>query len=170
MLFRSETALNYNKEAKIDNGTCEYCPCGWQVNANYNDRRPVSECNQKCVETEEHKREAEAKKEKEEAERLRKIEEGRRCTNCDLIEKLMNGKGGNVNLNLEMHTNGKKAVIDVNETPTININNPEEVKTAKVEKPKKVKKEKSNSDLSWFKRKAKVSEPTEPAKDHVSLF
>ena len=100
-----KSALNYDESAKTDNGTCEYCPCGYEVNKNYNTKRPTSDCNQKCIETTSSKLKREADEMKKEAERVKKLEEGRRCTNCDLIEKIMNGKSGNVNFNMNMQSN-----------------------------------------------------------------
>ena len=78
-------SLNYNEDAVISDGSCEYCPCNYVKNPNYNKKRPVSDCNTKCIPVEKPKTE-EPKKE---------------CTKCDIIEKLSTGKAGvNVNLNI----------------------------------------------------------------------
>jgi hypothetical protein len=84
-------SLNYNPNAIIDDGKCEYCPCGTIVNKNYNPKLPISECNQKCVKiavTEEAKDNNESD-----------------CTNCELIEKLAKANA-NVNINLELPAEG----------------------------------------------------------------
>mgnify|MGYP001264319815 CR=1 FL=1 len=40
------TALNYNKEANADNGSCEYCPCDQMKNPDYD---PLRNCGDKCI-------------------------------------------------------------------------------------------------------------------------
>jgi len=75
-------ALNFDELAIIDNGKCEYCPCGSILNPAFNPKRPVSDCNAKCLSLEE-----------------KKAEEG--CTNCDILKKLMESKA-NINLNMTM--------------------------------------------------------------------
>lgn len=168
-----KSALNYNEKAKTDNGTCEYCPCGYEINRGFNDKRPISDCNQKCTETDESKARRAAEALRIEAERLRKLEESRRCTNCDLIEKLMNGKGGNININLDVNAGSKAKTTVQTETISEVINAPvtNKIKAPKT-KEKSVKSKKDNTDVSWFKRKAKVSDTPvkEPSNDHVSLF
>ena len=39
-------ALNYNKEANTDNGSCEYCPCDFMKNPYYD---PIRNCGDKCI-------------------------------------------------------------------------------------------------------------------------
>jgi hypothetical protein len=101
------------------------------------------------------------------------LEESRRCTNCDLIEKLMNGKGGNININLDVNAGSKAKTTVQTETISEVINAPvtNKIKAPKT-KEKSVKSKKDNTDVSWFKRKAKVSDTPvkEPSNDHVSLF
>lgn len=78
-------SLNYNEDAIISDETCEYCPCDYIKNPEYNKNRPISSCNTKCIPVIKPKVE-EPKKE---------------CSNCDLIDRLSNGKAEvNVNLNL----------------------------------------------------------------------
>lgn len=79
-------ALNFDEYAFIENGSCTYCPCGSIKNENFNEKRPESSCNQKCILLEQPVSEEEK-------------EEG--CTNCDLIKGLLEGKS-NVNLNIQM--------------------------------------------------------------------
>ena len=76
-------ALNYDEAAIVDNGKCEYCPCGTFLNANFNPKRPVSDCNAKCLSVEVVK------------------EEDKGCTNCDIMKQLMDSKA-NININMSM--------------------------------------------------------------------
>jgi outer membrane protein assembly factor BamE (lipoprotein component of BamABCDE complex) len=75
-------ALNFDELAIIDNGKCEYCPCGSILNPAFNPKRPVSDCNTKCLSSEEKKQEP-------------------GCTNCDILKQLMDSKA-NINLNMTM--------------------------------------------------------------------
>ena len=78
-------SLNYNEDAIIADTTCEYCPCDFIKNPDYNKNRPVSTCNTKCIPVPKPKVE----------------EDKKECTKCDIIERLSTGKAGvNVNLNL----------------------------------------------------------------------
>lgn len=81
-------AVNYNPNAIIDDGSGEYCPCGYEQNPNFNPRRPISDCNQKCIkiETEEDK----------------KADENSGCTNCDIIDKLSKSNS-NIHINLDLN-------------------------------------------------------------------
>ncbi len=79
-------ALNYDEFAFIENGSCSYCPCGSIKNENFNEKRPESSCNQKCILLEQP---------------LAAEEQEEGCTNCDLIKGLLEGKS-NVNLNIQM--------------------------------------------------------------------
>lgn len=155
-----KSALNYNDNAKIDNGTCEYCPCGYEVNKSYNTKRPTSDCNQKCIETTASKLKREADEMRKEAERVKKLEESRRCTNCDLIEKLMNGKSGNLNFNIDLQSNLNSSSNGSNATK-IDFNS--NIDTKKLAKTKK---QKSEGGFALFKKKSKKSEES----GHVSLF
>lgn len=40
------TALNYNKDATADNGTCEFCPCDQMKNPEYD---PIRKCGDICI-------------------------------------------------------------------------------------------------------------------------
>jgi len=44
-------SINYNPKATVDDGQCEYCPCGTIKNPNYNPKRPISSCNAICLDT-----------------------------------------------------------------------------------------------------------------------
>jgi hypothetical protein len=91
-------SLNYNKNAIIDDGSCKYCPCGFEVNPNFNPKRAESDCNQKCTKIKDDSEQAEGNgnggNDKEE------------CSNCDIIEKLSKSNA-NITINLELDENGK---------------------------------------------------------------
>jgi Zn-finger protein len=80
-------SLTYNPNAIFDDGSCEYPPCGFEINPNFNPKRPVGDCNQKYI-------------------KIAKVEENvknEECTNCDLIEKLSKA---NANININLDVNG----------------------------------------------------------------
>jgi hypothetical protein len=85
-------SLNYNPNAIFDDGSCEYPPCGYEVNPNFNPKRPVGDCNQKFIKIPT----LDQKEEKEEG-----------CSNCDLIEKLSKANA-NININLDVNENNSK--------------------------------------------------------------
>ena len=41
-----QEAINYDPAAVVDNETCEYCPCGYYINPNYN---PKNACEEQCI-------------------------------------------------------------------------------------------------------------------------
>jgi hypothetical protein len=85
-------AINYNPNAIIDDGSAEYCPCGYEENPNFNPKRPVSDCNQKCIKiaTEEDKKSE---------------TQGNGCTNCEIIDKLSKSNS-NIHINLDLNAAG----------------------------------------------------------------
>ena len=70
-------AINYNSSAIIDDGTCEYCPCGYYKNPNYN---PRNECEEQCIQD-------------------AVAEEEENCSICDIV------KGADGNINISVNTN-----------------------------------------------------------------
>jgi hypothetical protein len=40
------SALNYDESATKDNGTCDYCPCDFMKNPDYD---PIRNCGEKCI-------------------------------------------------------------------------------------------------------------------------
>ncbi len=79
-------SLNYNPDAIVSDGACEYCPCEYIKNPNFNSMQPVSECNSKCISIANHD-----------------AGNGQvSCSNCEIIDKLTASKATiNVNLNLD---------------------------------------------------------------------
>lgn len=84
-------SLNYNPSAVIDDGSCKYCPCGFEINPNFNPKRPESDCNQKCT-----------KIESDDA----GITPGDDCNKCDVLNKLSNS---NAKLNINLNLDGNKS-------------------------------------------------------------
>jgi len=74
-------SLSFDPDAREDDGSCEYCECGMVPNPEYNDKRPISDCNSRCIAIE-----GEEKEEK-------------KCDECDLIDALK-GSGSTININL----------------------------------------------------------------------
>lgn len=98
-------SLNYNPNAIIDDGSGEYCPCGYVKNENFNPKRPVSDCNSKCLKI----------KTEEEAEKNES-----NCNNCDLIDKLSKS---NANININLDVNGNDSKGNSNNSNSKNSNN-----------------------------------------------
>jgi hypothetical protein len=87
-------SLSYDPDALEDDGSCEYCECGFVVNPAYNDKRPISECNARCIDQDliDENGNILSKKNTE-------VEEGKQCDECDLIDAI---KGSGATINIEM--------------------------------------------------------------------
>ena len=86
-----DLALNFEAGAVIDDGSCEYPPCGYALNPDFNPKKPVSECNSRFISIKEDV----------------VIEEVvNQCSDCDMIEKLVGGNA-NINVTLKMNSNGR---------------------------------------------------------------
>jgi hypothetical protein len=116
-----ENSLNYNPNAVIDDGSCEYCPCGFIQNPNYNAKRKDSDCNQKCVKI---------ANDDDNAEENTKGNKASECTDCDLIDKLSKS---NANITINLKLDGKR------ETNKKSVKEPKAAKVPKLNV-KKVKK------------------------------
>jgi hypothetical protein len=86
-----ELALNFNSAAVLDDESCEYPPCGYAVNPNFNPKKPVSVCNSRFISIK-----------KEEVSEMQEEE----CSDCELIQKLANGNA-TINVTLKMNSNGR---------------------------------------------------------------
>jgi hypothetical protein len=86
-------ALNFDVEAILDDGKCEYCPCGTYMNAEFNSRRPESDCNKRCLPVPSQIVVAESEEE---------------CSNCEIIKALAESKA-NVSVNLELNDKKKSS-------------------------------------------------------------
>jgi len=90
------SSLSYNPSAVIDDGSCEYCPCGYDQNPNYNPKRKESDCNKKCIKTQ---------TDKESASNSGSDNGSQECTDCDIIDKLSKSNA-NITINLELNEKG----------------------------------------------------------------
>ena len=97
-------SLSYNPDAMIDDGKCEYPPCGYEINENFNPKRPISDCNQKYTKILV----------------IEEIVEENECDNCDIIEKLSKSNA-TLNITLDQNQNRPKK-------STIKFGSSEEVK------------------------------------------
>lgn len=107
-----DQALNYNESAIIESGTCEYCPCYYEMNPEFNKKRPVSDCNARClpIRTEEFI----------DGELVVKVggkvinnkpQDEKMCSDCDIIEQLANSKA-NVNVTIDMGASSGQTLIN----------------------------------------------------------
>jgi hypothetical protein len=87
-----DKALNYKADAVIDDGLCEYPPCGYELNPKFNPKRPVSESNTRFIYVE--------------SLTTINIKEPEQCSDCEIIEKLVNGNA-NIDLTLKLDSNGR---------------------------------------------------------------
>jgi hypothetical protein len=85
-------SLNYNPNAVIDDGSCKYCPCGFEINPNFNPKRPESDCNQKCVKIKSDDENANGG-------------DADGCGKCEIIDKLSKSNA-NIHINLELPDDG----------------------------------------------------------------
>ncbi len=120
-------SLSYNPSAVIDDGSCEYCPCGFEQNPNFNPKRKESDCNKKCVKTESEKESGSNNNAKNGSEE---------CTDCDIIDKLSKSNA-NITINLELK--GKSSSTKKSEKTAKSTKAPKLPKTSKVDL-KKIKK------------------------------
>jgi hypothetical protein len=87
-------SLSYDPDALEDDGSCEYCDCGMVPNPVYNEKRPISKCNTRCISED---------KVDENGKLIKKAEENsnKTCNECDLIDAIK-GSGASVNIELNM--------------------------------------------------------------------
>lgn len=95
------TALNFNAAAVIDDESCEYCPCGFYKNPNYN---PKNACEQECLEIEVEEEEDD-------------------CSICDVIKESSGDVNISVNTTAPWGSEGKKGNGGIN-IPTISTGMP----------------------------------------------
>ena len=76
-------SLSFDPDAREDDGSCEYCECGMVPNPEYNDKRPISDCNSRCIAIEGEEKEEE------------------KCDECDLIDALK-GSGSTINIEVDL--------------------------------------------------------------------
>ena len=79
-------ALNFNKDAVIDDNSCTYCPCNYYANPLYDEN---SDCEEQCLPIEEEEEEVE--------EENNSSSEENACTLCDVVQ----AANGQVNINIK---------------------------------------------------------------------
>ena len=113
-------SLNYNKEAVISDGNCEYCPCDFVKNPNYDKNKPAASCqtnNLKCIPVKKPvdntvKKPVEAEKKKE-------------CTDCDIIERIASNPNAKINVNFSSNSNALRNIFSPSKNQTtISLNEP----------------------------------------------
>ena len=79
------SALNYNPDAIINNGSCEFCPCDYYKNPNYDSNK---ECEEQCIPVDNGDADNNGDGDGDEAED---------CSLCDIVS----AANGNVNINIK---------------------------------------------------------------------
>ena len=92
-------SLSYDPDALEDDGSCEYCDCGMAPNPEYNDKRPISDCNSRCIDEDLID---------ENGNIIRKKKEEEKCDKCDLIDALKDSDA-TVNINIGSKRSNKKS-------------------------------------------------------------
>ena len=129
------SSLTYNPSAVIDDGSCEYCPCGFTANPNFNDKRKESDCNKKCIKIESNENSGDEGS----GNKNNSSKNESTCSDCDIIDKLSKSNA-NITINLKLDGNSgsrkKSSSVEIQKIKT-----PKAPKTPKVEL-KKIKKNK----------------------------
>ena len=118
-------SLNYNSTADYDDGSCEYCPCGYELIRNDNNENPNCNEKPKCVKIEDEESKEEIIEEKKPAtEKQIQTSIFRRkpqCTKCDVIDKVLQNGSGNLDMRIIMSgSDFEDGEILINETPVQN--------------------------------------------------
>ena len=127
-------SLTYDPDAIEDDGSCEYCDCGMAPNPEYSDKRPISECNSRCIDEGLIDANGNIIRNKK-----AEVEADEKCDQCDLIDALKDSES-TVNLTISMGSKkAKKKAIKV--APNDFSLNPKALKSLKgvSEKKKKIK-------------------------------
>lgn len=111
-------SLNFNPDAVIDNGKCEYCPCGYELVRNQNNDNPNCNEKPKCVkikiDSDKEKDESKEKSESKEKESI--LRKKPKCTKCDVIDKVLQNGSGNLDMRIIMNgTDFEDGEIIINE-------------------------------------------------------
>ena len=104
-------SLNYNSMADYDDGSCEYCPCGYELVRNDDNANPNCNEKPKCVKIEEPKKDT-----------IKEpvVKKKPKCTKCDVIDKVLQNGSGNLDMRIIMSgSDFKDGEILINESPLI---------------------------------------------------
>ena len=145
-------SINYNKDAVVSDGNCEYCPCDFVKNPNYDKNKPAASCqtnNLKCIPIKKPGDNA--------VKKLVEVEKKKECTDCDIIERIASNPNAKINVNFSSNSNSLRDVFSPSKKKTtISLTETESDEDNKVisEIPdKKAKKQKSSEEKDAKKQK-----------------
>ena len=99
-------SINYNPDAAFDDGSCEYCPCGYELVRIENNTNPNCNEKPKCVKIEVEKPDTTVKQ----------LKRKPKCTKCDIIDKVLENGSGNLDMRIIMNgSDFKNGEIIINE-------------------------------------------------------
>ena len=136
-------SINYNKDAVISDGNCEYCPCDFEKNPNYDKNKPAASCqtnNLKCIPVKKPGDNA-VKKPGDNAGKkswiiwfrgiwfrgseiqsgdnsVNESDKKNQCTDCDIIEKIASNPNANITINLGSNSNSLRNVFSPSKKKT----------------------------------------------------
>ena len=97
--------------ADYDDGSCEYCPCGYELVRNDDNVNPNCNEKPKCVKIEEPKKDT-----------IKEpvVKKKPKCTKCDVIDKVLQNGSGNLDMRIILSgSDFKDGEILINESPLI---------------------------------------------------
>ena len=111
-------SINYNKDAVISDGNCEYCPCDFVKNPNYDKNKPAASCqtnNLKCIPV---KKPGDNGVKKPGDNSVNEADKKNQCTDCDIIEKIASNPNANITINLGSNSNSLRNVFSPSKKKT----------------------------------------------------
>jgi hypothetical protein len=132
-------SINYNKDAVISDGNCEYCPCDFVKNPNYDKNKPAASCqtnNLKCIPVKKPgdntvKKPGDNAVKKSwiiwfrgiwfrgsEIQSVNEADKKNECTDCDIIEKISSNPNANITINLGSNSNSLRNVFSPSKKKT----------------------------------------------------
>jgi len=106
-------SINYNKDAVISDGNCEYCPCDFVKNPNYDKNKPAASCqtnNLKCIPVKKPGDNA--------VKKLVEVEKKKECTDCDIIERIASNPNAKINVNFSSNSNSLRNIFSPSKNQT----------------------------------------------------
>ena len=119
-------SINYNKDAVISDGNCEYCPCDFEKNPNYDKNKPAASCqtnNLKCIPVKKPgdngvKKSGDNGVKKPGDNSVNEADKKKECTDCDIIEKIASNPNANITINLGSNSNSLRNVFSPSKKKT----------------------------------------------------
>ena len=106
-------SINYNKDAVVSDGNCEYCPCDFVKNPNYDKNKPAASCqtnNLKCIPVKKPGDNA--------VKKLVEVEKKKECTDCDIIERIASNPNAKINVNFSSNSNSLRNIFSPSKNQT----------------------------------------------------